>query len=101
MLRKILLAKIMLACVVAATAAVIALPTDASARGRGGGHGGGHIGGHGGWHGGGFHRGWGGPRFGYRPYYYGGYSYGAYGCYRPVTVYTPYGPRVRRVWVCG
>ncbi len=26
---------------------------------------------------------------------------GAYGCHRPVTVYTPFGPRVRRVWVCG
>ena len=83
-----MLRKITLACVAVAAVAVVALPTEASARGRGG---------HGGWHGGGFHRGWGGPRLGYYPYY-GAYSYG---CYRTVTVYTPYGPRLRRVWVCG
>jgi hypothetical protein len=99
MLRKIMLAKIMLACVAAAVVAVVALPTEASARGRGGG--GWHGGGHGGWHGGGgFRRGWGGPRLGFYPSY-GGYSYGAYGCYRTVRVFTPYGPSLRRVWVCG
>jgi hypothetical protein len=96
-----MLRKIMLACVAAALVAVVALPTEASARGHGGG---GHGGGHGGFHGGGFHGGFrggfGGARLGFYPYY-GGYSYGAYDCYRPVTVYTPYGPRVRRVWVCG
>ena len=97
MLRKNLLAKILLTCVAALLVAIVALPTEASARGRGGGGGHGGFHGGGGWHGGGFRGGWGGPRFGYYPYY-GGYSYG---CYRPVTIYTPYGPRVRRVWVCG
>ena len=29
---------------------------------------------------------------------YGAYNYG---CYRTVRVFTPYGPRWRRVWVCG
>ncbi len=97
-----------------ALAAVLALslpmlPTSASAqRGfHGGGfHGGWHGGGwHGGWHGGGW--GWGGLGLGLGlgayygaypyPYYYGGY----YGCYRPIRVATPWGPRWRRVWVCG
>jgi len=79
--------------VFAAAALSLLSPTLASARGFGGG-----------FHGGGFHGefrgGWGGARLGFYPYY-GGYSYGLYGCYRPVTVYTPFGPRVRRVWVCG
>jgi len=85
-----------LAGVAATLVAVVALPTEASARGRGGGgwHGGG------GWRGRGFHRGWGGARLGFYPHY-GGYGYGLYGCYRPVTVLTPFGPLVRRVWVCG
>lgn len=87
MLRKILLAKIMLACVVATAVAVIALPTEASARGHGGGHGG--------FHGGEFRGGFGGPRLGYYPYY------GASGCYRTVRVFTPVGPQLRRVWICG
>jgi hypothetical protein len=86
-----------LACVAAALVAVVALPTEALARGHGGGRGGFHGGGfHGGFHGG-FRRGFGGARLGFYPYY-SGYSYG---CYRPVTVLTPFGPRVRRVWVCG
>jgi hypothetical protein len=86
--------KIMIACVAVAAIAASA-PTTAEARW---GHGGGW---HGGWHGGGW--GWGGPRFyggyggGYYPYAYGGYP----SCYRSVRVYTPYGPRWRRVWVCG
>ena len=45
-------------------------------------------------------------RRGYYPLYgaaiglglYGAYNYG---CYRTVRVFTPYGPRWRRVWVCG
>jgi hypothetical protein len=79
--------KLMMACVaVAAIAATVAIPTEASAW-------------RGGWHGGGWHRGWGGPRF--YGGYYPAYSYGAYGCYRSVRVFTPYGPRWRRVWVCG
>jgi hypothetical protein len=48
----------------------------------------------------GFRRGWGGVGIGYYPYY-SAYGYGAYGCYRTVRVFTPYGPRLRRVWVCG
>ena len=93
-----MLRKILLTGLAAVLVAVVALPTEASARGHGGGaHGGFHGGG---FHGGGFHRGFGGAGLGFYPYY-GGYSYGAYDCYRPVTVYTPYGPRVRRVWVCG
>ena len=93
-----MLRKILLACIATAMVAVVALPTDASARGRGGGwHGGGF---HGGFHGG-FRRGFGGPRFGFYPYY-SSYSYGLYGgCYRLVRVFTPFGPRLRRVWVCG
>ena len=62
--------------------------TEASARWHGGWH-------HGGWHGGGWHRGWGGPRF----YAYGGGpGYGS--CWRVRRVWTPYGPRLRRVNVC-
>jgi hypothetical protein len=92
-LRKVLLA-IAAAAVVAATFA----PTEASAywRGRG-------------W-------GWRGPAIGlglglglagagyYGGYYgrYPAYGYGAYGgCWRRHVVHTPYGPRSRRVWVCG
>ena len=57
--------------------------TEASARHRG-------------WHhGGGWHHGYGGPRF----YAYGGGPY--YGnCWRVRRVWTPYGPRLRRVNVC-
>ena len=102
-----MLRKIMMACVAAAAIAVIAVPTDASARGRGGGGGGFHGGGFhgGGFHGGGFRGGGSGAR-GYYPLYGAGIGlglYGAYnyGCYRTVRVFTPYGPRWRRVWVCG
>jgi hypothetical protein len=52
-----------------------------------------------GWHGGHHHHwhgGWRGPAF------YGIATYPAYtSCYRPVRVFTPWGPRWRRVWVCG
>src|SRR6187401_2560341 len=67
--------------------------TDIQWRGRGFGYG---------------YRGYGYRGYGYRGYGYGlGYYpyYGAYGlyggCYRSVRVFTPYGPRWRRVWVCG
>jgi hypothetical protein len=77
----------------AATIAIgfAAIPTSASAAWHG----------HGGWHGGwrGPVWGWGWGYYGY-PYAYGpGPYYG--GCYRTVRVGTPYGPRWRRVWVCG
>jgi hypothetical protein len=96
--------KMLMACVAAAAIALLAVPTDASARGRGGGGGGFHGGGGfrgGGFHGGGFRGG-----RGYYPLYGAGIGlglYGAYnyGCYRTVRVFTPYGPRWRRVWVCG
>jgi hypothetical protein len=42
---------------------------------------------------------------GYYGGYYGGYpyypAYGHRGCWRRIVVDTPYGPRVRRIWVCG
>jgi hypothetical protein len=99
-----MLRKMLMACVAAAAIALLAVPTDASARGRGGGGGGFHGGGGfrgGGFHGGGFRGG-----RGYYPLYGAGIGlglYGAYnyGCYRTVRVFTPYGPRWRRVWVCG
>jgi hypothetical protein len=86
-----MLRKIIMGCIAAATIAAAVVPTTAEARWHG------HGGWHGGWHGGGW--GWGGPRFygGYYPYAYGAYG----GCYRTVRVFTPYGPRWRRVWVCG
>jgi|SwirhisoilCB2_FD_contig_31_35556840_length_504_multi_4_in_0_out_0_1 hypothetical protein len=88
-----MLRKLMIAGVAVAAIAMAAAPTNASARPWGHGwHGGG-------WHGG-WHRGWGGPRFGFYPGY-GAYGYGGYGCWRPVRVFTPYGPRWRRTWVCG
>jgi hypothetical protein len=80
MLRKFLMASLI-------TAAALAAPTAASARG---GHGGWHGGGH--WHGGGW-RGWSGPRF------YGLYTYPS--CWRTVRVWTRWGWQWRRVWVCG
>jgi uncharacterized membrane protein len=75
-----------------ALAAIIALgalvPTEASARWHGGWHGGG------GWRGPGW--GWGYPyAYAPGPYYYAG------GCWQPRRVGTPYGWRLRRVWVCG
>jgi hypothetical protein len=105
-----MLRRLLIASVIAVTAAAT-LPSDASARGRGGGWHGGGGGGHwhgggGRWHGGGWGgRGFYGPAFGLgiglaAPYYaYGGY--GGYGCWRTVRVGTPYGWRLRRVWVCG
>ena len=96
-----MLRKLMMACVAAATIAIVAMPTEASARWRGGGwHGGGW---HGGWHGGWRGYGW---RRGYYPLYGAGiglgiYSAYNYGCVRTVRIRTPYGPRWRRVWVCG
>lgn len=97
-----MLRRIVMACAAIAAVAVVMAPTDADARWRGG------------WRGG-YYRGWGpavglglglglGAGYGYGygygyPYYGGGYyAYG--GCYRTVRVYTPYGPRWRRVWVC-
>ena len=91
----------------AAAAAVVAAtfaPTEADAR-----WGGGWRGGHG-WRGGGW--GWRGPAVGFGlglglaagyPYYgyYGPGYYPYYGCWRRVVIATPYGPRARRVWVCG
>jgi hypothetical protein len=102
--------KVLLAMATVAVVALMFAPTEASARWRGGG----------GWRGGG----WGGPAIGlglglglagaYGGYgYYGGgypaygygYGYPAYGygggCWRRAVVHTPYGPRARRVWVCG
>ena len=114
MLRKL---TIMLAVI--AAIGVAAIPTGASAAWHGGG---------GGWHGGGYRGGYyGGYRGGY---YGGGWGIGAGllggaligggacislllwlrplllrwpyygGCYRTVRVSTPYGWRLRRVWVC-
>jgi hypothetical protein len=98
--------KMLMACVAAAAIALLAVPTDASARGRGGGGGGGGFHGGGGFRGGGFHGGGFRGGRGYYPLYGAGIGlglYGAYnyGCYRTVRVFTPYGPRWRRVWVCG
>jgi hypothetical protein len=95
-----MLRKLMIAGVAVAAIAAASVPTDVSARPwHGGWHGGGGWLG-GGWHGGGWRRGWGwGPRFGVYPAF-GAYAYG-YGCWRPVRVFTPWGPRWRRTWVCG
>jgi hypothetical protein len=39
--------------------------------------------------------------YGGYPYAYGGYPYYAYGgCWRRIVVHTPFGPRLRRIWVC-
>jgi len=85
--------------VAALAGAVTLVPGAAAARGFGRGRG---------W-------GWGGPAIGlglglglgagyygrgYYGGYYGGYPYGR-GCWRRTVIYTPYGPRVRRFWVCG
>ena len=122
--RQTMLRKLTIMLAVMAAIGVAAIPTGASAAWHGGGwHGGGWRGG--GWRGGGWRGpgwGWGvgagllggaliggalaAPYYyGYGPYYYGGpYSYagGPYygGCYRMVRVSTPYGWRLRRVWVC-
>jgi len=85
----IMLRKLSLVAVAAASLAAAALaPTSASAWG----------GWHGGWHGGGWHRGggWGGPRF----YAGGPVSYGYGGCYVRQLVPTPWGPRWRLINRC-
>lgn len=78
-----------LAIAAAAALAIAAVPTTASAQ-----HWGGHWGGH--------HFGWGGPRisfgFGAAPYY--DYGYAGTACYRVHRVWTPFGWRWHRVWVC-
>ena len=86
-----MLRKILIAGLAVFTVAAVLASTDADARWRGGYY-------RGGWHGG-YYRGWGGPR--YYGGYYPAYGYGAYGCYRSVRVWGPYGPYWRRVWVCG
>jgi hypothetical protein len=80
--------------VIAAIAGVALVPNAASARGWRGGRGRG-------W-------GWGAPAIGLgiglglgAGYYGGGYYGYRGGCWRRVVVATPYGPRHRRVWVCG
>jgi len=97
-----MLRKLMIALIAISAIGVTLGATDADARG-------GWHGGHGGWHGGGYRGGWGyrggywGPRF-YGGYYgYPAYAYPAagYGCYQTRRVYTPYGIRYRRIWVCG
>jgi hypothetical protein len=86
--------RLMIVCVaIAAVCGGALAPTTVSARGRGGG---GRGWGGRGWGGRGFYRGVG---VGIYPYAYP--YYGPYGCYRTVRVFTPYGPRLRRVWVCG
>lgn len=84
--------------VVAATAvSTFAIPTDASARGRGGSHGGFHGGSHGG-----FRGGFRGPSFGFYGYPYRYYDpfLAPYSCYRTVRVASRRGIRWRRIWVC-
>jgi hypothetical protein len=89
----IMLRKLSLVAVAAASLGAALLPTSASA--WGGFH-------HGGWHGGGWHGGWHrgyyGPRFyvGGPAYYGGGYG----GCYARRLVPTPWGPRWRLVNRC-
>ena len=92
MLRKIMIGLVCSASISAVV--VMAVPSEAFARGGHGGHGGhGGWGGHGGFRGGGF-RGFG--YYGYPAYY----PY-AYACYRNVRVATPFGWQWRRVYVCG
>jgi len=86
----------MLVIIAALAGAITFVPSAASARGfRGGGRG----------------FGWGGAAIGlgvglglagagYYGGYYGGYPYAYGGCWRRAVVDTPYGPRVRRIWVC-
>jgi hypothetical protein len=92
----IMLRKLSLVAVAAASLGAAALaPTSASAWGGGWHHGGGWHNGfhHGGW-------GWGGRRvFIGGPAYYGGYGYGG-GCYARRLVPTPWGPRWRLVNRC-
>jgi hypothetical protein len=89
-----MLRKLIIALAAIAAIGIAAVPTDSLARG-------GHGGGHGGWHGGG--GGWRGGGYYGGPYVYGYYPYSGvpYTCWRTVRVATPYGWRLRRVWVCG
>jgi hypothetical protein len=94
MIRKVLLA------LGTAAALAISVPTVADAAHFGGGHfGGGHFGGGRGFGGGGFGFGFG---IG-APYAFAGpydYGYGGYGCRELRRVWTPFGWRWHRVWVC-
>ena len=90
------------ALVAIATAVAVTAAASTGAFARGGHFHGGHgfhgsHGFHGGYHGG-FHRGWGASQFIYAPYAYAGY-YGS--CYQVRRILTPYGLRLRRVYVCG
>ena len=77
--------KLVIAFAAIAAIGAAAIPTSASAYW------------HGGWHGG-----WRGPGWGWGyPYAYVGGPYYYGGCYRNVRVSTPYGWRLRRIWVCG
>jgi hypothetical protein len=110
--RKTMYRRILLIIAVLVGSAALFAPTGASARGRGRGGrgfgwGGAAIGlglglglGAGLYRGGYGYGGYGYPAYGYPAYGYGGYGYRG-GCWRRGTVYTPYGPRYRRVWVCG
>lgn len=104
--------KLALAFVAAVALGLAAMPSAASAQSHHGGRGWHGGGSHGGWHGGSghWHGGWRyGRGWGYRGWRGGGWSYPYlyvpapyYGdCYRPVRVRTPWGPRWRRVWICG
>lgn len=79
----------MLAIAAAAALAVVAVPSTASAQRWG----------HGGWH---HFGGFGGPRiafgFGVAPAY--DYGYAGPACYRVHRVWTPFGWRWHRIWVC-
>jgi hypothetical protein len=91
----IMLRKLSLVAVAAASLGLAALaPTSASAWDGHGWHGGGW---HGGWHGG---WGWGGRRFYAGGPAYFGYGYGYGGCYVRQLVPTPWGPRWRLVNRC-
>jgi hypothetical protein len=100
--RRISWRRMFLTLCAAAVVGTTAMSAPASARGgRGGGRG----------YGRGIGRGWVGPAVGLGiglglaagyPYY-AGYPYGYYGyrgCWRRAVVETPWGPRVRRIWVC-
>lgn len=86
MFRKAILAVSALTIIGAAALA----PTTASAGGgKGGHHGHGHHGGH-----------WGGKSFYYGGPAYVGYSNYGYGCWVKKWIDTPFGPRLKRVYVC-
>jgi hypothetical protein len=85
MFRKAILAVSALTIIGAAALA----PTTASAGGGKGGHHGHHHGGH-----------WGGKSFYYGGPAYVGYSGYGYGCWVKKWIDTPFGPRLKRVYVC-